>query len=74
MDNSEIYIIIAVFVLLFVILVWAGAKYTHDIKRRKREREERRAEWKRRMNETIGVKNTDRNVKDSADNPPSDNQ
>lgn len=53
MDKSEIYILIAVFVLLMVILVWAGAKYTHDIHRRKRRQEERRREWKRRMEETI---------------------
>lgn len=61
MDNSEIYILVAVFLLLFVVLVWAGAKFTHDIRRHKRQREERRSEWKRRMDETIGVKHQPRN-------------
>lgn len=53
MDKSEIYILIAVFVLLMVILVWAGAKYAHDISRRKQRRQERREEWKRRMQAAI---------------------
>lgn len=50
---SNIYILIAVFALLMVILVWAGAKYIHDIRRHKQRQEERRREWKRRMSETI---------------------
>lgn len=50
---SNIYILVAVFVLLMVILVWAGAKYAHDIRRHKQRQEERRREWKRRMNEAI---------------------
>lgn len=54
MDKSEIYILIAVFVLLMVILVWAGAKYSHDIRQRRRRQEERRRQWKQRMHETIG--------------------
>lgn len=54
MEKSELYILIAVFVLLMVILVWAGAKYTHDIRKRKQRQEERRREWKRKMHETIG--------------------
>ncbi len=50
---NNIYILIAVFALLMVILVWAGAKYIHDIRRNKQRQEARRREWKRRMSETI---------------------
>lgn len=57
MDKSEIYVLIAVFVLLMVILVWAGAKYTHDIHKRKQRQQERREEWKRRMQATINAEN-----------------
>lgn len=62
LDKSEIYILIAVFVLLMVILVWSGAKYAHDIRRHKQRREERREEWKRRMQATVNGAGRDKQI------------
>ncbi len=53
MDKSEIYVLIAVFAIMMVILVWAGAKYRNDIRKRKQRQEERRRQWKRRMEDAV---------------------
>lgn len=49
MGKSEVYILIAVFVLLTVILVWLGAKSIMDIRNRKRRQEQRRREWQEKI-------------------------
>lgn len=48
--QSDIYIIVAVFVVLLVILVWIGAKMVFDVRRRNKRRQQRREEWIRRIN------------------------
>lgn len=50
MDKSELYIVVAVFVVLMVILVWIGAKMILDVRRRRERRAERRREWIERIN------------------------
>lgn len=49
MGKSEVYILIAVFVLLTVILVWLGAKSIMDIRNRKRRQEQHRREWQEKI-------------------------
>lgn len=49
MDKSELYLVIAVFVVLMVIIVWIGTKMIFDLRKRKRNRETRRQEWLKRM-------------------------
>lgn len=50
MDKSELYLLIAVFVVLMVILVWIGAKMIFDLRRRNKRRKTRRQEWIQRIN------------------------
>ena len=45
MGKNELYVLIAVFVLLTVIIVWFGAKCINDIRNRKKQQEKRRQEW-----------------------------
>lgn len=45
MGKYELYIVIAVFVVLTVIIVWIGAKSVSDIRNQKKRRETRRQEW-----------------------------
>mgnify|MGYP006894332962 FL=1 len=42
MNKSELYILMAVFGLLTIALVWFGAKFLLDIRKRKRNQQERR--------------------------------
>jgi cell division protein FtsB len=49
MGTSELYILIAVFVLFTVILVWMGAKLILDMRRRKQQREQRRKDFQERL-------------------------
>ena len=44
MNKTEIYILIAVFTLLTIILVWFGAKNLLDMRQRKQRQQERRKE------------------------------
>lgn len=50
MDKSNIYLLIAVFVVLLVIIVWIGTKMIFDLRRRNRERKQRHQEWIQRIN------------------------
>lgn len=50
MDKNEVYLLIAVFVILMVILVWIGTKMILDMRRRKQRRKTRREEWIQRIN------------------------
>lgn len=50
MDKNEVYLLIAVFVILMVILVWIGVKMIFDMRRRKQRRKTRREEWIQRIN------------------------
>ncbi len=45
MGKYEIYIVIAVFVVLTVVIIWIGAKSVSDIRNQKKRRENRRQEW-----------------------------
>lgn len=45
MGKYELYIVIAVFVVLTVIIIWIGAKSVSDIRNQKKRRENRRQEW-----------------------------
>lgn len=45
MEKYELYVLIAVFVVLTVIIVWIGAKSISDIRSQKKKREDRRKEW-----------------------------
>lgn len=45
MGKYELYVVIAVFVVLTVIIVWIGAKSISDIRNQKKRRESRRQEW-----------------------------
>lgn len=45
MGQNELYILIAVFVILTVVIVWIGAKSVSDIRKQKKRRENRRQEW-----------------------------
>ncbi len=45
MEKYELYVLIAVFVVLTVIIVWIGAKSISDIRSQKKKREARRKEW-----------------------------
>lgn len=49
MGKYELYIVIAVFVVLTVIIVWIGAKSISDIRNQKKRRESRREEWQARI-------------------------
>lgn len=49
MSKSEIYVTIAVLLLLTIILVWFGLKTYLDMKKRNRRREQQRKEWQERM-------------------------
>jgi membrane protein implicated in regulation of membrane protease activity len=46
MGTSQLYMLIAVFVLLTVILVWMGAKIMLDMRRRKQQGKQRRKEFR----------------------------
>lgn len=54
MGNSELYILIAVFVLLTVTLVWMGAKLILDMRRRKQQREQRRKDFQEHLTNRRG--------------------
>ena len=54
MGTSELYILIAVFVLFTVILVWMGAKLILDMRRRKQQREQRRKDFQERLTSRRG--------------------
>ena len=45
MEKYELYVLIAVFVVLTVIIVWIGAKSVSDIRNQKKRRESKRQEW-----------------------------
>ena len=45
MGKYELYIVIAVFVVLTVVIIWIGAKSVSDIRNQKKRRENRRQEW-----------------------------
>ena len=49
MQNYELYVLIAVFAMLTVVIVWIGAKSIGDMRRQKRERARRREEWQQRL-------------------------
>lgn len=49
MGKYELYIIIAVFVVLTVIIVWMGAKTIGEMRNQKKNREVRRQEWQARI-------------------------
>lgn len=46
MDRSFIYIIIAVFLILTIILIWFGMKFFLDTRKHKRDNELRRKAWR----------------------------
>lgn len=48
--KENLYMLIAVFVVLMVILVWIGFKMIMDIRRRNKRRKIRREEWIARIN------------------------
>lgn len=45
MGKYELYIVIAVFVVLTVVIICIGAKSVSDIRNQKKRRENRRQEW-----------------------------
>ncbi len=49
MANYELYILIAVFAVLTVVLVWIGAKCINDVRKQKQARQQRREEWQQRL-------------------------
>jgi uncharacterized membrane protein len=49
-NGKNLYLLIAVFVVLMVILVWIGFKMIMDIRRRNKRRKIRRQEWIARIN------------------------
>lgn len=49
MDKNQLYLLIAVFAILMVILVWLGAKMFFTIRNSKSKREKRRKEWKKKF-------------------------
>ncbi len=49
MGKYELYVVIAVFVVLTVIIVWIGAKSASDIRNQKKRRESRRQEWQEKI-------------------------
>ncbi len=46
MDRSQIYMLIAIFLVLSVILVWLGMKFLLDTRKRRKAQEMRRKEWR----------------------------
>lgn len=48
--KQDLYMLIAVFAVLMVVLVWLGVKMIMDIRRHNRRRKTRRQEWISRIN------------------------
>ena len=50
MERTYIYMLIAVFLIMTIILVWFGMKFILDTRKCKRNNELRRKEWRNKLN------------------------